>query len=137
MPDDLPLIPVDYVQLEQVLWNVLQNALKYAPPDSPLTITARQEATCVMLCIGDRGPGIPASERARVFEKFYRLPQTQPASLPGAGLGLAICKGFVEAHGGDIAILDHNGGGALVTIRLPLHADATNKEQILWPQPIS
>ena len=84
-----------------------------------------------------RGPGIPASERARVFEKFYRLPQTQQAGLPGAGLGLAICKGFVEAHGGDIAILDHNGGGALVTIRLPLHADATNKEQILWPQHIS
>jgi two-component system sensor histidine kinase KdpD len=137
VPDDLPLIPVDYVQLEQVLWNVLQNALKYAPPDSPLTIEVRQEATYLMLCIGDRGPGIPTSERARVFEKFYRLPQTQQASLPGAGLGLAICKGFVEAHGGDIAILDHNGGGALVTIRLPLHADVSNKEQTLWPRPIS
>jgi two-component system sensor histidine kinase KdpD len=137
VPDDLPLIPVDYVQLEQVLWNVLQNALKYALPDSPLTITACQEATCLLLCIGDRGPGIPASERARVFEKFYRLPQTQQAGLPGAGLGLAICKGFVEAHGGDITILDRNGGGALVTIRLPLHADATNKEQTLWPQPTS
>jgi two-component system sensor histidine kinase KdpD len=137
VPDDLPLIPVDYVQLEQVLWNVLQNALKYAPSGSPLTITARQQATCLLLCIGDRGPGIPASERARVFEKFYRLPQTQQAGLPGAGLGLAICKGFVEAHGGDIAILDRNDGGTLVTIRLPLHADASNKEQTLWPQPIS
>ena len=82
VPDDLPLIPVDYVQLEQVLWNVLQNALKYAPPGSPLTITARQQATVLLLCIGDQRPGIPASERTRVFEKFYRLPQTQPAGLP-------------------------------------------------------
>jgi two-component system sensor histidine kinase KdpD len=137
MPDDLPLIPVDYVQLEQVLWNVLQNALKYAPPTSPLTVTARQEATSVVLRIGDRGPGIPANERARVFEKFYRLPQTQQAHLPGAGLGLAICKGFVEAHGGEIAILDHDGGGTLVAIGLPLHADVTTKEQILWSQRIS
>jgi two-component system, OmpR family, sensor histidine kinase KdpD len=137
VPDDLPLIPVDYVQLEQVLWNVLQNALKYAPSNSPLTIIVHLEASRLMLCIGDRGPGIPASERARVFEKFYRLPQTQQASLPGAGLGLAICKGFVEAHGGEIAILDHDGGGTLVTIGLPLHADATNKEQILWSQRIS
>jgi two-component system sensor histidine kinase KdpD len=137
VPDDLPLIPVDYVQLEQVLWNVLQNAFKYAPPNSPLTVMARQEATCVLLCIGDRGPGIPASERVRVFEKFYRLPQTHQANLPGAGLGLAICKGFVEAHGGEIAICDHDGGGALVTIRLPLHADTTTKEQIRWSQRIS
>ena len=57
--------------------------------------------------------------------------------MPGAGLGLAICKGFVEAHGGDIAILDHSGGGTLVRIRLPLHAEATTKAQIPWPQPIS
>jgi two-component system, OmpR family, sensor histidine kinase KdpD len=128
VPDDLPLIPVDYVQLEQVLWNVLQNALKYAPPSSPLTITVHQKFSSLMLSIGDRGPGIPARERARVFEKFYRLPQTQQAGLPGAGLGLAICKGFVEAHGGNIAICDHNGGGTLVTIDLPLHVDATNKE---------
>jgi two-component system sensor histidine kinase KdpD len=116
------------VQLEQVHWNVLQNALKYAPPSSPLTITVQQKSSSLMLCIGDRGPGIPARERARVFEKFYRLPQTQQAGLPGAGLGLAICKGFVEAHGGNIAICDHNGGGTLVTIDLPLHVDATNKE---------
>jgi two-component system sensor histidine kinase KdpD len=117
---------VDYVQLEQVLWNVLQNALKYAPPSSPITITASQQATCLMLRIADRGPGIPASERVRIFEKFYRLPQAQQSGLPGAGLGLAICKGFVEAHGGDISIHDRAGGGALVSIQLPLHADAGN-----------
>jgi two-component system, OmpR family, sensor histidine kinase KdpD len=136
VPDDLPLIPVDYIQLEQVLWNLLQNALTYAPPESPLTIEARLQTTSLMLSVGDRGPGIPAGEQARVFEKFYRLPQSQAAGLHGAGLGLAICKGLVEAHGGEIAILDRDGGGLLVNIQLPLHADAADKESPLWPQPI-
>jgi two-component system, OmpR family, sensor histidine kinase KdpD len=137
VPDDLPLMPVDYVQLEQVLWNLLQNALAYAPPGSSLLIAARQQADAIVLCVGDRGPGIPASERERVFEKFYRLPHSQPSGLHGAGLGLAICKGMVEAHGGTIAILDHTGGGTLVTIHLPLEViDPIDKEQTRWPQPI-
>ena len=137
VPDDLPLMPVDYVQLEQVLWNLLQNALTYAPPGSSLLIEATQQANAIVLCVGDRGPGIPPDERARVFEKFYRLPQAQPAGLHGAGLGLAICKGLVEAHGGEITLLDRAGGGTLVTIRLPLDVVATlDKEQTRWPQPI-
>ena len=134
IPDDLPLMPVDYVQLEQVLWNLLQNALAYAPPDSPLLIEAIQRADSLVLCVGDRGPGIPIDERARVFEKFYRLPQVPPAGLNGAGLGLAICKGVIEAHGGEIAIHDRDGGGTLVTIRLPLEVDTIDKEQMRWPQ---
>lgn len=136
VPDDLPLMPVDYVQLEQVLWNLLQNALTYAPPGSPLLIAAAQQANSIVLCVGDRGPGIPLDERAHVFEKFYRLPQTQPAGLHGAGLGLAICKGLVEAHGGEIALLDRAGGGLLVTVHLPLDVVETlDKEQTRWPQP--
>jgi two-component system sensor histidine kinase KdpD len=135
VPDDLPLMPVDYVQLEQVLWNLLQNALTYAPPGSPLLIEATQQANSIVLCIGDRGPGIPIDERMRVFEKFYRLPQAQPAGLHGAGLGLAICKGLVEAHCGEITLLDRVGGGTLVTIRLPLDVDTIDKEQTWWPQP--
>ena len=136
VPDDLPLMPVDYVQLEQVLWNLLQNALAYAPPGSPLLIEATQQADSIMLHVGDHGPGIPINERTRVFEKFYRLPQAQPAGLHGAGLGLAICKGVVEAHGGEIVILDRAGGGTLVTIRLPLEVvDPIDKEQTRWPQP--
>jgi two-component system, OmpR family, sensor histidine kinase KdpD len=136
VPDDLPLMPVDYVQLEQVLWNLLQNALAYAPPGSPVLIAATQQADSIMLHIGDHGPGIPLDERTRVFEKFYRLPQAQPAGLHGAGLGLAICKGVIEAHGGEIAILDRAGGGTLVTIRLPLEVvDPIDKEQTRCPQP--
>jgi len=71
-----------------------------------------------------------------VFEKFYRLPQAQPAGLHGAGLGLAICKGVVEAHGGEIMLSDRAGGGTLATIRLPLDTDAIDKEHPRWPQPI-
>jgi two-component system sensor histidine kinase KdpD len=136
VPDDLPLIPVDYVQLEQVLWNLLQNALTYAPPGSPLLIEATQQARSLVLHVGDRGPGIPIGERVRVFEKFYRLPQAQPTRRHGAGLGLAICKGMVEAHAGEIAILARAGGGTLVAIRLPLDVDTIDKEQTRWPQPI-
>ena len=136
VPDDLPLMPVDYVQLEQVLWNLLQNALTYAPRDSPLLIEATLQANSIVLSVGDRGPGIPIDERARVFEKFYRLPQAQLAGLHGAGLGLAICKGLVEAHGGEITLLDRAGGGTLVTVRLPLDVvDILDKEQTRWPQP--
>ncbi len=135
IPDDLPLIPVDYVQLEQVLWNVLQNATKYAPATSPITITASQQAMSLLVCVGDRGPGIPIDQRARVFEKFYRLPQTQQAGVPGAGLGLTICKGLVEAHGGEIAILERDGGGALVAIRLPLQTTSADNEEALWTTP--
>jgi two-component system, OmpR family, sensor histidine kinase KdpD len=136
VPDDLPLMPVDYVQLEQVLWNLLQNALAYAPPGSPLLIAATQQADSIILHVGDHGPGIPLDERTRVFEKFYRLPQAQPAGLHGAGLGLAICKGVIEAHGGEIAILDRAGGGTLITIRLPLEVvDPIDKEQTRWHQP--
>jgi two-component system sensor histidine kinase KdpD len=135
VPDDLPLMPVDYVQLEQVLWNLLQNALTYAPPGSPLLIEATQQANTIVLSVGDRGPGIPLAERTRVFEKFYRLPQAQPAGLHGAGLGLAICKGVVEAHGGEIALFDREGGGTLATIRLPLDVDPIDEEQPQWPQP--
>ena len=120
LPEDLPLIPVDYVQIEQVLWNVLHNALTYAPAGSPICVSVAQSADALLVTVGDRGPGVPAAERTRVFEKFYRLTQSEQAKIPGAGLGLAICKGLVEAHGGQIALGGRSGGGALVTIRLPL-----------------
>jgi two-component system sensor histidine kinase KdpD len=123
VPDDLPLLPVDYVQLEQVLWNLIQNALKYSPPDSPLTITAALEQDVLLLSIGDRGAGIPIAERTRVFERFYRFQPPDQARVPGAGVGLTICKGLIEAHGGQIAIQGRDGGGTLIQIRLPLEVD--------------
>lgn len=120
VPDDLPLVPVDYVQLEQVLWNVLQNALKYSPPGSPLMIRAAAQANALALHIADRGPGIPHAERERVFEKFYRLQPADGARVPGSGVGLAICKGLIAAHGGQISVAGREGGGTVIQIALPL-----------------
>ena len=123
VPDDLPLVPVDYVQLEQVIWNLLQNAMKYAPGDSPLMIAATTTSTTLRLCVGDRGPGIPEADRERVFEKFYRVQSADQARVPGAGIGLAICKGLIEAHAGQIQIREREGGGTLVRVTLPLNID--------------
>ncbi|MEP7187831.1 MAG: sensor histidine kinase [Roseiflexaceae bacterium] len=101
-----------------------QNALTYAPPPASLMITALQHDTMMVVDIADSGPGIPAEERGRVFEKFYRLPQAQQANVSGAGLGLAICKGLIEAHGGQIRIDARAEGGTVVTLYLPLQIDA-------------
>lgn len=118
--DDLPLLPVDYVQLEQVLWNVVQNALKYSPAGSPISIAVAVRDNALSINIGDRGPGIAPEQRTRVFEKFYRLSQNGRDQIPGTGIGLAICKGLIEANGGSIAILGREGGGTLVEICLSL-----------------
>lgn len=120
VPDDLPLVPVDYVQIEQVLWNVLQNALKYSPAGAPLTISAALDGDALVLRIGDRGRGVPEAERVQVFEKFYRFEDPACPRVPGSGVGLTICKGLVTGHGGSIALLERDGGGTLVEIGLPL-----------------
>ncbi len=120
IPDDLPPIEGDFTILERVLVNVLDNACKYAPIDQPLTVTARREAHYVRLTVTDRGPGIPEEERERVFDMFYRV-KVGTAPTSGAGLGLAICRGFIEAHGGRImAQPGVDGTGTQIVIRLPV-----------------
>jgi two-component system, OmpR family, sensor histidine kinase KdpD len=118
LPDDLPLVPLDGVLIEQVLVNLLENALKYTPPASPIDIAARHIDGAVVVEVADRGPGLPPGDEQRVFEKFY---QGQPAGRPaGAGLGLTICRGFVAAHGGRIWAESRPGGGARFRFTLPL-----------------
>lgn len=114
---DLPLIPFDFVLIEQVLLNLLDNAFKFSPPDSPIELSAEQKDGVVRLAVADRGPGIPEAERARIFEKFYRLPKN--GSVTGIGLGLSICKGIIEAHGGQIWAEGREGGGTCITFTLP------------------
>lgn len=114
---DLPLVPVDPVLLEQVLVNLLENAAKYTPRDSPVEISARTSDGALVLEIADRGPGLPAGSESRVFEKFVR---ERRAGVPGVGLGLAICRGIVLAHGGTLAAENRPGGGALFRMNLPL-----------------
>ena len=126
LESDLPLLDVDAVLFEQVLFNLLDNAAKYSPSGSLITISGWRDNGFVRLAVIDEGPGIPPGDLERVFEKFYRVGGSD-RRRPGTGLGLAICRGFVEAMGGTITAtnrLDRQGG--VFTIRLParVHAEA-------------
>lgn len=117
IPFDLPLVPLDSVLIEQVLLNLLENAIKYAPSGSSLTLSAHADQAKVTVDVADRGPGLPAGSEQRIFDKFYRA---QLTSAPGIGLGLTICRGIVEAHGGHIWAENQPGGGAVFRFTLPL-----------------
>jgi two-component system, OmpR family, sensor histidine kinase KdpD len=100
MPSDLPLVRIDPVQAERVLTNLIENAVKFSPPDAPVRITGSAGGARVTVRVIDKGSGIPRSQRARIFEPFVR--GREPGH--GSGLGLAICRGFVEANGGRIML---------------------------------
>jgi len=116
---ELPMLRLDAVLFEQVLFNLLDNAAKYSPPGSAIELRARAEGDSAVLEIIDEGPGIPSGDRARVFDKFYRV-KARDRQRSGTGLGLAICRGFVEAQGGQIEASNRGDrSGAVLTIRLP------------------
>ncbi len=121
VPPDLPLVSIDDVLIEQVLVNLLDNTLKYTPPGTAIAINATATDRGVTIEFADRGPGLPRGEEDRVFEKFYR-----PASSkgPGAGLGLAICRGIIDAHGGRIWAHNLPEGGVAFLFTLPIAAAA-------------
>jgi two-component system sensor histidine kinase KdpD len=125
IPHDLPLLWVDPVLVEQVLINVLDNASRHTPAGTPIAIAATAGAADVALTIADRGPGIPDGLRERVFEKFQR---GTGSAAGGVGLGLAIARGIVEAHGGRITVAERDGGGAIFTIELPRGENAPPEE---------
>jgi two-component system sensor histidine kinase KdpD len=115
----LPLVRIDAVAIEQVLVNLLHNALEYTPPSSPIEISADPTPDGWELCIADRGPGLPPGTERRVFEKFFRARPVAGQAQPGIGLGLALCRGIVEAHGGTISATNRPTGGAAFRIRFP------------------
>lgn len=121
---DLPLHYVDPDRLIQVLWNLLENANKYASPCSSIKVEAKWTGTEVLIGVADRGPGIPAGEHEKIFQHFYRLDRDQRAHTQGSGLGLAICRGIVQAHGGRIWVEDRPGEGSIFRIALPLPPDS-------------
>ena len=118
VPEGLPLVPMDFVTVVQVLVNLLDNAHKYSSPDTPIDVRARAAGAFLEIEVSDRGLGIPKEDLTRVFDKFYRV--QRPESIGGTGLGLSICKGIVEAHGGCIAAENRLGGGTTITVALPL-----------------
>ncbi len=117
LPPELPLVPIDALLVEQVLINLLENALRYTPPGSPLEVTAEAQPALVTVEVADRGPGLAPHETERVFEKFRRGGVERG---DGAGLGLTICRGFIEAHGGHIWAENRPGGGARFRFTLPI-----------------
>jgi len=117
VPAELPEIEMDLVLMTQVLVNLLDNALKYAPPETELELSAAALGDRVTLEVADRGPGVPEQDLGRIFDKFYRVPV--PEGAGGTGLGLSICKGIVEAHGGSIQARNRKDGGLRVVITLP------------------
>jgi len=120
LPEDLPLVPLDGMLIEQVLVNLLENATKYTDPGTPIQVSAWAEPGRVTLEVADEGPGLPPGHEERVFEKFFRHADK---GRPGAGLGLAICRGIVVAHGGRIWAENRPGGGAAFRFTLPVPAE--------------
>jgi len=118
LPEGIPMILADSVMIEQVLINLLENAVRYTPPGSGLEISAEITDAAVEIAVADHGPGIPKGQEERLFEKFYqsRLETAQS----GVGLGLAICRAIVEVHGGRIYAKNRSEGGAVFIFTLPL-----------------
>jgi two-component system sensor histidine kinase KdpD len=118
LPADLPLVPLDAQLVEQVLINLVENALRYSAPEAPIEIGGRLEAGAVVITVGDRGRGLPEGLEDRVFDKFFQARPDAPDR--GVGLGLTVCKGIVQAHGGWIRASNREGGGAEIAFGLPL-----------------
>jgi two-component system sensor histidine kinase KdpD len=118
LADDLPLLHLDAVLIERVLVNLLENSAKYSPAGSAIEIAARVDAGNAVLTLADQGPGLPKGREEAIFQKFER--GERESALPGVGLGLAICRAIVQAHGGTIRGENRPGGGARFVITLPL-----------------
>ncbi len=120
MGSDLPLLYVDAVLIQQVMLNLLENAIKYSPAGSPLDITAvSPDHSSVLFSVADRGPGVSEEHRLRIFDKFYR----NSTSQTGVGLGLSICSGIIEAHSGKIWVDSREGGGSVFKFLLPAQSE--------------
>lgn len=116
---ELPPALADTVRVEQVLLNLLTNAVRYSPAGGTISVSARPTAEGIELCVRDQGIGIPADKLERIFEKFYRVENPQVRGVRGSGLGLAICKELVEAHGGRIWVESQEGAGSAFYFTLP------------------
>jgi len=127
VPEDLPLVPVDYVQMEQVFTNLVSNSLKYAPTNTVIRICAQVEDEKIHVQVSNQGPQVPPEHLERIFDKFYRI--TAADRVTGTGLGLSICKGIVEAHGGRIWA-ENVPDGLAFNFTLPLTWDGATPSQL-------
>lgn len=131
IPDDLPPVSIDYLQMDQVLTNLLENANRYTPVGSPIDIRVEVVGKEIIVSIEDRGPGIAPQDRERIFDKFYRVLGTQRKGTEGSGLGLAVCRGLIEAHGGRIWVEKREGGGARFRFSLPIPTELQGRDRFI------
>jgi signal transduction histidine kinase len=117
LPPTLPLAQADPRRVIQVLNNLLDNAIKFSPPNTTVTIDVEEHSHTVIVRVRDEGPGIAPEHLQRIFNRFYRVAQ-QGVRTSGVGLGLAICKGLVEAMGGQIAVTSQVGQGSIFSFSL-------------------
>lgn len=123
VPANLQSVRMNASQMERVLANLIQNAVKYSPPGLPVGVSARIRADGDLeFRVEDEGPGIPVEDRERIFEPFFREQTAEQSNVPGHGLGLAICQSIVLAHGGHMQVSDRPRGGARFSVFLPTQA---------------
>jgi two-component system, OmpR family, sensor histidine kinase KdpD len=123
VPEEVPLTTFDPILIEQVMINLVENAIRHTPANSPIYISAWVHEDDIIVEVADRGPGVPIGDEERVFEKFYRVGGLRQGD-GGMGLGLTLCRAIVAAHDGRIW-LDNRPGGAVVRFTLPIQNDAT------------
>jgi two-component system sensor histidine kinase KdpD len=126
IPVEFPLLWIDGFLFEQVLVNLLENASRYTKSGSLIEVSAHVMPKTACIEIADNGPGLPSESESKVFDKFFRGTTVAPDGRRGVGLGLAICRAIVEAHGGEITAANRSAGGALFRIVLPRDKSAPN-----------
>ncbi len=126
LPGDLPMVPLDAALAEQIFINLLENSLKYTPAGSPIAISAAGKDGEIEVAVADEGPGFPPEDLDKIFEMFYR--GGRDPGQKGYGLGLFICRGIVEAHGGRIWAENRAGGGAVIRFTLPLEPSRASNQ---------
>jgi len=126
IPNDMPLVKIDFGLMEHVLYNLVLNATQYSKPGTTIRIKMYYDHQSFIMQVMDRGPGFPSGELKNVFNKFYRL---EGSISGGTGLGLSIVKGFVQAHNGDVTIENRKNGGAILTVKIP--SDTPDLNQII------
>jgi two-component system sensor histidine kinase KdpD len=122
LPESLPPVPVDPLRIREVLIQLLDKAVKYSPPGSPIVISGEVSGRFLVTSVADRGTGIDGFDQALIFDKFYRGREHR-YRIQGTGMGLAICKAIVEAHGGSMGVTSQVGSGSVFCFNLPLSTE--------------
>lgn len=120
LPENLPLVNIDFQRVAQVLRNLLDNAIAHTPAGGSITVSAREQRPYIAVCVTDTGEGIPAEDIPLVFERFYRVDKSRARATGGSGLGLTIARRLIEAHGGRVEAQSETGKGASFTFTIPI-----------------